>query len=46
MMIANKISRQVRNRRSFDNRLKRARSLQLSDFVSSNVGMDDDNDIA
>jgi hypothetical protein len=26
--------------------LKRTRSLQLSDFVSSNVGIDDDNDIA
>jgi hypothetical protein len=46
MIIANMISRQVSNRRSFDNRLKRTRSLQLSDFVSSNVGIDDDNDIA
>ena len=43
-MIAKRVRRAVSSRRSLDNRLNRTRSLQWSDFRSSSVGMDDDND--
>lgn len=44
IIIEKRINKHVSNRRSFDNRLKRIRSLQRSDFFSSKAGVDEDDD--